>query len=66
MLVAHPLNLALSQYSAKTVMERIFDDQAALNRQEEREAKGLAALKSSGRKRKDRNKREKKGLNIKI
>ena len=37
--------LALSQYSAKTVMERNFDDQAALNREEERKAKGRAALK---------------------
>ena len=37
--------MALSQYSAKTVMERNFDDQAALNREEERKAKGRAALK---------------------
>ena len=39
------MNLALSQYSAKTVMERIFDDQEALNREEERKARGRAALK---------------------
>jgi len=37
--------LALSQYSAKTVMERIFDDQAALYREEKRKAKARAALK---------------------
>jgi len=37
--------LALSRYSAKTVMERNFDDQAALNREEERKAKGRTALK---------------------